>query len=202
MPNIHALPCIRGLMRTIPECGSSWLPSVVVKQSDDLPARKELRNFLIPLSNIYGQGLVKKLTCTSSMLFFEYTLSKGQLPDRDVDRKLDISHEETSIVVDIMQRFQNQTDEEDGQEIVDNLQKVVRKLKEVRSYTIPTTHRASTRISSRIIWSSPTQRNRVESWERQMHCPWRKLRDSLHTFGIRPFGVVPQPVNTFVQPEY
>jgi len=68
-----------------------------------------------------------------------------------VDRKLDISHEETSIVVDIMQRFQNQTDEEDGQEIVDNLQKVVRKLKEVRSYTIPTTHRASTRISSRII---------------------------------------------------
>jgi len=50
-------------------------------------------------------------------------------------RKLsDLSHEETSTVVDILQRFQNEIDEEDedGQEVVDALQKVVRKLKEVR----------------------------------------------------------------------
>lgn len=50
-------------------------------------------------------------------------------------RKLsDLGHEETSTVVDILQRLQNEIDEEDedGQEVVDALQKVVRKLKEVR----------------------------------------------------------------------
>ena len=50
-------------------------------------------------------------------------------------RKLsDVSHEEASTTVNILQRFQNEIDkeDEDGQEVVDALQKVVRKLKEVR----------------------------------------------------------------------
>ena len=50
-------------------------------------------------------------------------------------RKLsDVSHEEASTAVNILQRFRNEIDEEDedGQEVVDALQKVVRKLKEVR----------------------------------------------------------------------
>lgn len=50
-------------------------------------------------------------------------------------RKLsDLSHEEAFTVVDILQRFQNEISEEDedGQGVVDALQKVVRKLKEVR----------------------------------------------------------------------
>ena len=50
-------------------------------------------------------------------------------------RKLsDVSHEEASTAVNILQRFRNEIDEEDedGQEVVDTLQKVVRKLKEVR----------------------------------------------------------------------
>ena len=58
-------------------------------------------------------------------------------------RKLsDLSHEETSTVVDILQRFQNGIDEEDedGQEVVDALQKVVRKLKEVRVRIVLQTH--------------------------------------------------------------
>ncbi|EDR03618.1 uncharacterized protein LACBIDRAFT_331314 [Laccaria bicolor S238N-H82] len=46
----------------------------------------------------------------------------------------DLSHEETSTVVDILQRFQDEIDEEDEdrQEVVDAVQKVVRKLKGVR----------------------------------------------------------------------
>lgn len=58
-------------------------------------------------------------------------------------RKLsDLSYEETSTVVDILQRFQNGIDEEDedGQEVVDALQKVVRKLKEVRVRIVLQTH--------------------------------------------------------------
>ena len=58
-------------------------------------------------------------------------------------RKLsDLSHEGTSTVVNILQRFQNEIDEEDedGQEVVDALQKeVVRKLKETRVRFVLTT---------------------------------------------------------------
>ena len=53
----------------------------------------------------------------------------GQITRSRLRGLSDLSHEETFTVVDIPQRFQNQTDEEEqGQEVIDTLQKVVRKL--------------------------------------------------------------------------